>query len=273
MKKKESPSLKAAISGSTNSSIGASSGQIIAPTLSVSSSIPVPPASVQTPPDEKTSAAIKEIENAIFAIRFYPVAVSETSKDAAVSVLLKIYREKDETLKQLIIYTIHENICHYAELKFLHTFDFFKSKTPNADPSAMRMNVYRAIFNYDSSMEGICELISLLGKLGADGGTDCAKVLTYHFSHLCSFENEISHMLRAAVLEALGECNSKYALKSLLDYARLTDSERTFHRILSALAKFSEKLDTLKLGDREKEKYRSQIQELLSSDFGSSHYG
>jgi hypothetical protein len=90
---------------------------------------------------------------------------------------------------------------------------------------------------------------------------------------LASFESEVSHMLRSAVLESLGKSNSKYALNSLLEYAKYTDNERTFHRVCSALSEWAEKLDKTKFSQKEKDSFREQITKILSSDFGSSHYG
>lgn len=231
---------------------------------------------VSTPPSPSKeeldrNAKIKQIETALMTIRLYPVAATQKAKEDSVLVLVSTFENSDDTLKQLILNALHEHICQFVELKFVHNFDYFKSKFPNTDPSQLRMNVYRSMFNYNTSLEGLIDLIRIVGEL--KNSDDSAKLLTYHFSHLASFESEVSHMLRSAVLESLGKSNSKYALNSLLEYAKYTDNERTFHRVCSALGEWSEKLDVTKFSQKEKDSFREQITKILSSDFGSSHYG
>lgn len=216
-------------------------------------------------------AAMKEVENALFAIKFYPVAVDEESKAEALERLAKAYNRGDETIRQLIIYMVHEALSASAELKIMHNFEYAKARNPALDPAQLRMNVYRAMFNYNMSLEGIVELIRLLGRLR--GSDDAAKLLTYHFSHLCNYENEASHILRAAALDALGKSDSRYALKSLLEYARYSDNERMFHRIVGALIDWDEKIDNMKIPAAEKKKLRANLQEIMTKDRGGTHYG
>lgn len=221
--------------------------------------------------DEDVATVMKDIENAMFAVKFYPVAVDEDSKNAAIEKLEGTYNRGSETIRQLLLYTIHETLAASSELKMMHNYEYFKVRNPTADPAQLRMSVYRAMFNYNTSIEGLAELIRLLGRL--KGSDDAVKLLTYHFSHLCSYESEASHMLRAAIIEALGESNSHYALKILLDYARYNDSERTLNRIVGALVEWDEKIDKLKIPDREKEKLRSRLQEIMTREKGGTHYG
>jgi hypothetical protein len=217
------------------------------------------------------AATVKGIESALFSVKFYPVAVSEQAKDEAVARLEKTYAEGNETVRQLLLYMVHEILATSTELKIMHTHDYFKMKNPAHDATQLRINVYRSIFNYNTSIEGMVELISMLGRLRG-GGDDAVKLLTYHFSRLCSHESEGNHMLRAAILEALGKSSSAYALRALLGYARYTDSERTFNRVASALAEWEPKLDTLKMPSKEKDEIRGRLKEILTSDFGGSHY-
>ncbi len=228
-----------------------------------------------TPEQQKeageNAAAMKEIEGAMFAIKFYPVAVDEKSKDEAVEKLAKAYNKGSETIRQLIIYMIHEALAASAELKVMHNFEYAKAKNPVLDPTQLRMSVYRSMFNYNTSLEGLVEMVRLLGTL--KGSDDAAKLLTYHFSHLCSSENEANHILRAAILDALGKSDSHYALRSLLEYARYNDNERTFQRIIGALVDWDEKIDKLKIPEKEKKKLRENLQELMTKDRGGTHYG
>jgi hypothetical protein len=215
--------------------------------------------------------ALKEIESAMYALKFYPVAVNEQAKTDAVKKLEGIYMKGNETVRQMLLYMLHEVLSTSTELKIMHTLDYFKAKYPNQEPSALRVHVYRAMFNYNTSLEGLIEVIRFLGTL--KGSDDAVKLLTYHFSHLCSVENESTHMLRSAILDSLGESESRYALNSLLEYAKYTDSERTFNRIVDALGRWEGRIGSLKITEPEKEKLRKRLKELITSDFGGSHYG
>lgn len=222
------------------------------------------------PPGPDISNTVKEIEKSLFEIKFYPVAVSEEAKDAAVEKIVSIYNSGSETIRQLVIYMIHESLAHSAEIRIMHNYEFFKQKNPALDPAQLRVNVYRAIFNYNTSIEGLSELIGLLGRLR--GSDDAAKLLTYHFTNLSTMESEANHMLRAAIIEALGKSESHYALEALLNYAHYSDSERTFSRVVSALAEWDKKIDKLKLPGKDKVRLRSKLKELMSREFGG-HYG
>ncbi|MDD5171849.1 MAG: hypothetical protein PHF60_02320 [Candidatus ainarchaeum sp.] len=223
-----------------------------------------------TEEQQKMMAVLKEIEGALFALKFYPVAVKEEAKDEAAVKLRDIYAKGNETVRQMLLYMIHEVLATSAELKIMHTHEYFKMKNPGVEPSQLRVNVYRAMFNYNTSLEGLTELIRLLGSF--KGSDDAIKVLTYHFSHLASAENEAHHILRGAILETLGDSESKYAFYSLLDYARYTDNERTFNRVVSALTKWETKLEKLDVPEHRKHELRLKLKEIITSDFGGSHY-
>jgi len=226
------------------------------------------------PPDpaqQEMAALLKEIDAAMFSVRFYPVAVSEQAKDEALAKLEGIYSKGSETVRQMLMYMIHEYLATSVDLKTIHTLEYFKMKNPGTDSAQQRMNVYRAIFNYNTSLEGLIEFVKLLGRLR--GSDDAVKLLTYHYSHLCFIENEASHVLRASILDSLGKAESRYALRALLDYAEYTDNERSFGRIVSALIEWEEKLDTLKMPDKEKHEVKEKLKKIVTSEFGGSHYG
>ncbi|MGV8085187.1 MAG: HEAT repeat domain-containing protein [Candidatus Bilamarchaeum sp.] len=219
--------------------------------------------------DEKLTAQIKEAETAMYSIKFYPVAVKEQAKDEAVAKILSLYQKGAETLRQVILYMIHENLSSSSDLKLIHTYDYFKSKTPNLEPSAIRMNVYRAMFNYHTSLEGLAQMVKILGAMKGD---DAAKLLTYHYSRLCSYECEANHFLRCAIIEALSKSDSSYALNALIEYARYSDNERIIGRLVVALSAWDEKIGSMKISSKEKEKYRSQLQSLMAPKIGERHY-
>lgn len=218
-----------------------------------------------------TDGVVKDIEKAILTIRFYPVAADIKSKEEAFERIISAYSSGNEMTRQLILYLIHEQLSYSIELRTMHNFEYFKARQPNAEPCQLRLNVYHSMFNYNTSIEGLIEFIHLLGKL--EGNEDSSKVLTSHFTHLATYESETNQMLRAAILETLGESKSLYAFRTLLAYARYCDNERTFHRIVNALFKWEEKIDGLKISDKEKENLKSELKEVVSSEFAENHYG
>ncbi len=219
--------------------------------------------------DEHTNKKIKELEQAFFAFKFYPVAVKDAEKEDAIRHIIDLYKKEDETIRQLILYMVHEALSQSADLKTMYNFDFYKRKAPTADTAQVRMNVYRAMFNYHFSLEGLFELVRLLGRLPGD---DAAKVLSYHLSYLLVIEVEGTHMLRNVIIETLGDCESEYALRCLLDYAKYTDNERMLQRIASALVKWTEKIDHLKMPAREKSVLKTKLEQVLTLEFGDTHY-
>ena len=236
-------------------------------TLQETSTTPIDkPVLPETDPSNKK---IKELEQAFFALKFYPIAVKEAGKEEAIEKILNLYTKEDDTFRQLVLYMIHEALAQSAELKTMYNFDFYKRKFPNADPTQLRMNVYRSIFNYNFSLEGLFELIKLLAKLPGD---DAAKVLSYHFSFLLVIEVEGIHMMRNAIIEALGISESEYALRCLLQYAKYTDNERLLQRIANSLVRWTQKIDALKLPAKEKTRLKLELDQVLTLEFGDSHY-
>ena len=225
---------------------------------------------VENNSEDEFKKLIKEIDQAVLAIRVYPVASNENSKNQAIDAIKALYNKGNETTKQLILVSLHENIASSADIKQNQNYDYFKAKNPGLDITQLRLNVYKAMFNYTSSLEGIVEFIKLLGELNSD---DAAKVLTHHFAHLATIENEYSHVLRSAILETLGKSNSKYALDALLTYAKYTDREGTYSRVVNALIEWDEKLDELKISDKDKAEVRDRLKDLMTKEHEGKHYG
>lgn len=250
----------------------ATSNQIVAAvqTLQETPETRLPQMPHPTKKDEETNRIVKELEQTFFTLKFYPVAVKESGKDEAIEKIRNIYKNEDETVKQLVLYMVHEALAQSAELKTMHNFDFFRRKFPNAEPAQIRINVYRSMFNYNFALEGMIELIKLLATLPGD---DAIKVLSYHFSFLAAIEVEGAHILRNAIIEALGDSDSEYALRCLLQYAKYTDNERMLQRIAVSLAKWDQKIEELALSRREKDKLKVSLQQVLTLEFGDSHYG
>ncbi len=218
-----------------------------------------------------TSSVLKEVGRAVLSIKLHPVAVTDEGKEAAIGKISKIYRKSSDSVRQHILMLIYEDIGKASDLRALSTFDQYRANTPKAGAGAIKMKVYKDMFNYNTSFEGLAELILILGKLG---GTEAAKLLTHLFSHFCSSETEICRMLRNATIEALGESDSPYALKALLRYAGHSDNEKLLAHLSSALVDWDDKLDKLKLSRQEKDLLRKELREVLTrEELPSRQYG
>ncbi len=212
---------------------------------------------------------LKEMEEAVLKIKFYPIAVSYEDKEKAKKRLKKLYKKGNSTDRQLIVYLLHNLLCGAQEFKLFHSIPYFQAK--GVEPKNIQMKIYRSIFNYYTSIEGALEVIKFLGELG---GVEAAKLLTYHFTRYSQQESESNHVLRNAIIEALGECEDAYALRALLDYAKYV-GEPTIHFVYSALEKWNERVKKIK-NKKERKELQEALEELLSkepSSGGGSHYG
>lgn len=220
---------------------------------------------------KNTTEVLKQIERSVLSLRLYPVAVKEDAKEKALENIKRIYKKNSDSVRQHILLLMHEHIAKASELRALNTYDLYKAKSPKASPGAIRMKVYKDMFNYTTSAEGLVDFVLLVGELGGD---DAAKLLTHLFSHFCSSENEINHMMRNAVIDALGKSDSPYALKSLLKYASISDNDKILARLSSALVDWDDKIESLKLDAKEKEGLKKELREILTrEDLTSRQYG
>ncbi len=213
---------------------------------------------------------IDEVNDAMLKFNMYPVAAKEGAKDDALAALKRLYKEGDPSLRQIILYVLHETFSQFAEYRIAKNLDYFRKKLPQAEASQHRLHVYRSMFNYSSSLEGLIEIVDLLSELGDD---DSAKVLTHQFSFLCAYDNsEAARILRGAVVDALGKSDSVYALKALLSYVRNVENEQLGGRIISSIVEWKEKVHRLKLGQKEKDELMKKINDVVLMEREEGHY-
>lgn len=211
--------------------------------------------------DEKQiEKELKEINQLFATLNFYPVAVNRIRWEETKQELLKKYRKGKDYVQQNILHLIYENITQYSEYNTAANYNFFKSRHPNETPAKLKLAVYKSMFNYNSSLEGAIDLISLLGEIG---DLPASKLLTHLFNYFSGIDSERFKTLRNSVIFALGKCSSTYALSSLLSYTEVIDSERLFQRIADSLIKWEEKLPSLNLPPEEKLKLRKHLNEFL----------
>lgn len=205
-------------------------------------------------------------ERAMVDFFLYPVAKNRMEKEAAKKVILECYKKGDDVVKQFILFLAHEQLSRVAGLRMMHNFAHFRKELPKeADVGEVRKAVYRSMFNYTTSTEGIAELVNLLGQIGDDAA---AKLISYHLSYYGAYDGPAMQILRNACMEALKNCNSHYALEILLNNARY--SERN-ERALYALSEWKNKIDHVKMAPEERKMYRKQIEELLVTSGKEKH--
>jgi hypothetical protein len=218
-----------------------------------------------------TAATLKKIDRAIISLKLYPVAVTDEEKRESMKKIISIYEKSNDSVRQHILMILYEHISEANELRNIRNIQYYKEKNPKATPGAIRMNVYKDMFNYNTSLDGLVELIHLLGHLVGRGP---AKLLTHLFTHFCSSEVEISRVLRNAVIEALGKSSSSYALKALLRYTEYSDNEKILARLGSALMEWGEKIDELTISEEDKDRLKHKLQEsLMREEVSSKQYG
>jgi hypothetical protein len=218
--------------------------------------------------EAKSASVFREIDRCVAAIILYPISSKEEAKNAAMENLVKIYTKGNDAIRQHFLSVIQENI--FYDMKVNQTYDYCRTKNPKVSPIAIKSSVLHGMFDYNSSTEGIAELIGLLGELN---GHEAAKLLTRLFSHFCSVNSEADRMLRNAIIEALGDSNSSYSLNALITYARLTDNDTLFGRLVSSLAVWSEKIDSLDLPAEKKLELKEELKFLMAKEEKPTQYG
>ena len=207
---------------------------------------------------EWRKALMAPAERAMIDFFLYPVAKNRGEKEAAKKVMVESYIRGDDVVKQFILFLAHEQLSRAAGIKTMHNFGHYrKMMGKDSNPGEVRKAVYRTLFNYTTSLEGLTELIGFLGELGDAGA---AKLLSYHLSYYSAMEAPALQVLRNATIDALRDCNSPYSLNALLSYAKYGEKN---DRALYALKKWDEKLDKVEMGKEEKAFYTKQISEIF----------
>ncbi|MBD3389845.1 hypothetical protein GF415_02715 [Candidatus Micrarchaeota archaeon] len=216
---------------------------------------------------EFRKALMEPAEKAMISYFLYPVAKKRKEKEAAKEVIKEAYSKGDVVVKQFILFLAHEQLAKAAGIKTMHNFSHYRKSLPKeSEMGEVRKAVYRTIFNYTTSYEGIVELLGLLGELGDE---TAAKLITYHLSYYSSMEAPVLQIFRNASLEALGACSCPYALEALINYAKY--GEKTDRAVL-ALSRWSKKLEATNMGAEEKAYYEKEIKKLLGGKGGHEYY-
>ncbi|MEW6528988.1 MAG: hypothetical protein AB1391_03810 [Candidatus Micrarchaeota archaeon] len=223
-----------------------------------------------TPEEIERRKKLAIVDDAVIKFNMYPIATNEEIKNASLATLKKIYSEGDEKINQIILYVLHEIILQYSEYRIPKNFEYFKKKFPQAQPSQLRMNVFKGMFNYSNSLEGLIEIINLLCEFDTN---DSIKILTHHFSFFCAYDgSEGSRILRNVIIDALGKSRSVYALDALLSYVKNIEDEHLASRIICAIIEWKEKIGKLKIAVKKKNELMAKINEVIILEKEGGHY-
>ena len=207
---------------------------------------------------EWRKSLMEPAERAMIEFFLYPVAKNRMEKEAAKKIMVESYVRGDEVVKQFILFLAHEQLSRAAGIKVMHNFSHYRKMLPKeAKAGDVRKAVYRTVFNYTTSIEGLAELIGFLGELG---DAAASKLLSYHLSYYSSMDSPALQVLRNATLDALMHCESVYALEALLSYAKYGEHNE---RARYALKEWGNKLDNAGLPKEEKNFYAKQIAEVF----------
>lgn len=210
---------------------------------------------------KKIQKQVREVNKLFMTLGFYPVAVDQVKKDETRAEIVKRYLSGNTNLRHNILHLIYENLTQYSDYKVPMNYGFFKSKHPQEAPEKLKFAVYKTMFNYLSSIEGSLDLLSMLKEFD---DVASAKLLTHLFNYFSINDSERFRILRNSIIDCLGDHNSPYALKTLLEYVNFVDSEKLFQRVLDSIVKWNDKLDKLPISKNDKKELKKSLDGFLN---------
>ncbi len=206
--------------------------------------------------EEKLEEMVRKAKEYINAISYYPHITSYEEKERARKALLKLYKKAPMKVKSNIIFGINEKLSSARELKaFIRVGDI---KASSAKELGQKLGM--KVLNYENSLDGILEFLSLLEEMG-DGLA--LKLLTYHTSrYLALPPSYASRVLISNALQLLGKSNHPYAAHFLLRTA-LPEQSEVGNAYLMALSMWKDKVGKVKLKKAERERIRKLLSSML----------
>ncbi len=196
------------------------------------------------------NVVFRKIDDLIRKIQTYPVISKDTDMLDAKMELINTYKQGNDNVKQSILYVLHNLLFEIDDIRQPQSTRIIKIREQINDDVKLRIATYQKMFNYNTSFEGIHEVINILTQLD---DSSSAKVLTHFFSHILMLESEANRMLRNDIVHALGNMTNMYALKALLYYHSVVSYDKLENEINDALNKWKKKLGKLNISKQEKE--------------------
>ena len=221
-----------------------------------------PPAQPQL--DQKTMEKIKEIDRLIVTIYNYPVFTDYRKKEEAKEAIIEIYKKGDQSIKNTILFILHEKLCAAKEYRDFHNFEGMRARYKDEDANKVRQRIFRNIFDYAGSLDGIFETFELLGKFD---DVFSIKLLSYHLSRYMLVNSFETQILSEKVLTILGGSNNTYALRILLSIAPFAyEREKLLPIMIDALSLWAEKIDKIKIDRKEKKELKKEIKKYIEME-------
>ncbi len=186
---------------------------------------------------DKNVELFKEIDKKIALINSYPVLHNEEEKEKAKKWLIRVYKKGSENIKQSILYVIYNLIMKAGEYRISKEINYFNK----INKERARLNVYKAMFDYCESIEGVADLLKLLSKFEDNASLKViSKVLTFS---LANSPNDASLILRNACLDILGEHKNYYALRILLNIIKYSENDKLTTKCYIQIKKWENRKD------------------------------
>ncbi|MEM2948286.1 MAG: hypothetical protein QXY05_04090 [Candidatus Anstonellales archaeon] len=215
-------------------------------------------------PDPKTMEKVKQIDNLIMTIYNYPVFTDYEKKEEAKKALIKMYKKEDQVIKNTILFILHEKLCSAKEYRDFHNFEGMKMRYKEEDANKVRQGIFRRVFDYAGSLEGIFETFDILGKFD---DVFSIKLVSYHLSRYMLVNSFETQVLSEKAISVLGESNNTYALRVLLSLAPFFyGKEKVVPIMIDALSTWAEKLDRLKMSEKEKNELKKEIKKYIEME-------
>ncbi len=227
---------------------------------------------VQPAPDPKMMEKIKEIDRLIITIYNYPVFTDYEKKEDAKYALVKMYKKEDQVIKNTILFILHEKLCSAKEYRDFHNFEGMKARYKEEDANKVRQGIFRRVFDYSGSLDGIFETFDLLGKFD---DVFSIKLVSYHLSRYMLVNSFETQMLSEKAVSILGESNNTYALRVLLSFAPFFYGKEKIMPIMAdALSLWAEKIGRIKISEKERSELKKEIKKYIEiEEKGVGHYG
>ncbi|MGB9719443.1 MAG: hypothetical protein ACPL06_02520 [Candidatus Anstonellales archaeon] len=219
---------------------------------------------VQPAPDPKKMEKIKEIDKLIITIYNYPVFTEYEKKEEAKKNLIKMYKNEDQVIKNTILFILHEKLCTAKEYRDFHNFEGMKMRYKEEDANKIRQGIFRRVFDYSGSLDGIFETLDILGKFD---DVFSIKLVSYHLSRYMLVNSFETQILSEKAMSILGESNNTYALRVLLSIAPFVyGKERIVPIVADALSVWAEKIDRIKMNEKERNELKKEIKKYIEME-------
>lgn len=218
----------------------------------------------QPAPDQKRIEKIREIDRLIITIYNYPAFTGYKKKEEAKKALVRMYKNGDQIIKNTILFILHEKLCAVKEYRDFHNFEGMKMRYKEDDANKVRQGIFRRIFDYSGSLDGIFETFELLGKFD---DVFSIKLVSYHLSRYMLVNSFETQMLSEKAISILGESSNIYALRVLLFLAPfIYGKEKIIPVMADALLMWAEKVDRIKMSEKERSRLKKEIKKYVEME-------